>query len=99
MVVLRKFIKDVTKYVEALSSMIYKNIVHTLPASAIYTPHNIVGEEGRNMNVYVDGQLLAASTGTNGANADRDYAETSTTQITFHFDVQAGQNITYMIRQ
>jgi len=51
------------------------------------------------MDIYVDGQLLAADTGSNGANADRDYGETSTSQVTFRFDIQTGRNITYMVRQ
>jgi len=87
------------KYVETLSSSITKNVAHTLPGSISYTPDSTSGAEGKNMDVYVDGQLLAASTGTNGANGDRDYSETSSTSITFMFDVQAGRNITYVIRQ
>jgi len=51
------------------------------------------------MDVYVDGQLLAADTGTNGANADRDYAEASASTVTFRFDIQVGRNITYVVRQ
>lgn len=87
------------KYVESVGSAITKNTPHTLPSSITYTPDATAGREGKNMDVYVDGQLLAADTGTNGANADRDYGETSTTQVTFRFDIQAGRNITYVVRQ
>ena len=51
------------------------------------------------MDVFVDGQLLAADTGAAGVNADRDYGETTASGVTFRFDVQVGRNITYMIRQ
>lgn len=85
------------KYTEDVTSTITKNTPHNTPAA--YTPDSTAGQEGQNMDVYVNGQLLAADTGVNGANADRDYGETSTTQITFRFNVRAGSNITYVIRQ
>lgn len=87
------------KYVESAASLITKNVEHPLPAGLTYTPSSTAGQEGKNMDVYIDGQLLAADTGAAGVNADRDYAETSASGITFRFDVQAGRNITYMIRQ
>lgn len=87
------------KYVESVSVAIDKNTVHALPVGVTYTPVSTAGQEGKNMDVYVDGQLLAADTGAAGANADRDYAETTASGITFRFDIQAGRNITYMIRQ
>ena len=87
------------KYVESVSTLISNNVPHTLPYSITYTPESTAGREGKNMDLYVDGQLLAADTGLNGANADKDYAEASTTTVTFRFDVQVGRNITYIIRQ
>lgn len=87
------------KYVEAVASEITKNTPHTLPYSINYTPESTAGREGKNMDVYVDGQLLAADTGSAGANADRDYGETSVSQVTFRFTIQAGRNITYIVRQ
>lgn len=87
------------KYVETVASAITKNTAHTLPGAISYTPDGTSGAEGKNMDVYVDGQLVAASTGANGANGDRDYSETSTTSVTFMFDIQAGRNITYVIRK
>lgn len=91
------------KYVESLGAQADANTVHALPAAIVsaggYTPDATAGEEGKNMDVYVDGQLLAADTGSNGANADRDYGETTTSGITFRFNVQIGRNVTYVIRQ
>lgn len=87
------------KFVESVSGTITKNIVHTLPYSQAYTPESTSGIEGQNMDVYVDGQLLSADTGTAGVNADRDYAESSTIQVTFRFDIQEGRNITYVVRK
>lgn len=87
------------KYVEEAAALITKNTVHSLPAGLSYTPESTAGQEGKNMDVYVGGQLLAADTGVNGANADRDYGETTASGITFRFNIQAGRNITYVIRQ
>ena len=85
------------KYVESVVTIINKNTSHVTPAT--YTPSSTSGREGMNMDVYVDGQLLAADTGADGVNADRDYAETDSTHITFRFKVHSGRNITYVIRQ
>jgi len=89
------------KYVESVAVAITKNTPHTIPVAIVggYTPEATAGREGAHMDIYVDGQLLAADTGSNGANADRDYGETSTSQVTFRFDIQTGRNITYMVRQ
>lgn len=91
------------KYIEVPDSTITANVEHFLPATVSgaggYTPWSEAGREGKNMDVFIDGQLLAADTGTNGANADRDYGETSTTSVTFRFNIQAGRNITYIVRQ
>jgi hypothetical protein len=87
------------KYVESISSGFSAGTLHSLPYSITYTPDSTAGQEGSNMDVFVDGQLLAASTGAAGANADRDYQETTASGITFHFDIQVGRNITYMVRQ
>lgn len=84
------------KYVESVSVDVNKNTPHNTPAA--YTPVATVGEEGSNMDVYVNGQLLAADTGAAGANADRDYAETSTSTVTFRFKLHSGMNVTYIIR-
>ncbi len=86
------------KYIEETSGAVLKNVVHPLPYSITYTPYSGAGQEGKNMDVYVDGQLLAADTGAAGVNADRDYGETTTSGITFRFTIAIGRNITYVIR-
>lgn len=86
------------KYVESAASLISANVEHGLPTGVTYTPYSTGDQVGKNMDVFVDGQLLAADTGVNGANADRDYGETSTSGVTFRFDVQTGRNITYIVR-
>jgi hypothetical protein len=91
-------ITTVEKYVEELSAPAIKNTLHSLPYGITYTPFSTAGREGKNMDVYVDGQLLAADTGVNGANADRDYGETSTSGITFRFNIPQGRNVTYFVR-
>jgi hypothetical protein len=89
------------KYVESVTgSMIAKNVAHTLPYSISYTPEDDAGREGKNMDVFIDGQLLAADTTVSGVGmADRDYGETSSSSVTFRFDIQVGRNITYVVRQ
>ncbi len=87
------------KYVETTAGAITANVEHALPYSITYTPDATAGQEGNNMDVYLSGQLLAADTGAAGANADRDYGETTTSGITFRFDIPAGRNITYVVRQ
>lgn len=87
------------KAVETTDTLINKNTVHAIPGSKTYTPVSTAGEEGKNMDVYVGGQLLMADTGAAGVNADRDYGETTASGITFRFDIQTGRNITYIIRQ
>lgn len=87
------------KFVE-VADAITKNTSHDISSVVTsYTPHAVAGREGMNMDVYVDGQLLAADTGAAGAEADRDYAEVDGTHIMFRFDIQAGRNITYIVRQ
>jgi len=86
------------KYIETITSDITMNVEHSLPSSATYTPYSNAGEEGKNMDVWLDGQLLMADTGAAGVNADNDYGETSTSGITFRFTVYSGTNLTYVIR-
>jgi hypothetical protein len=94
------------KYVESVALEITKNTTHYWPAEwgLTYTPSFIPGKEGANVDVYIDGQLLAADTGNGGINADRDYAEeegptTTASGFMFRFTIQAGRNITYIVRQ
>lgn len=87
------------KYVYENPSLITANTEWSLPYGITYTPSSTAGREGNNMDVYLDGQLLAADTGVAGVNADRDYGETTTSGITFRFVVRANRNITLVVRQ
>ena len=87
------------KYVEGVAVSIAKNTYHALPTGLSYTPNSTAGQEGSNMDIFVNGQLLTADTGAAGANADHDYAETNASGITFRALVAAPANITYKIRQ
>jgi hypothetical protein len=87
------------KYIESVSGTITKNTEHILPYDITYTPDSTAGAEGSNMDVFINGMLLAADTGTNGVNADRDYGETSASGITFRFDIQTDFNIVYVVRE
>jgi hypothetical protein len=85
-----------TKYTWEADTNYAPNSSITVPAT--YTPDATSGQEGSNMDVYMDGQLLAASTGAAGVNADRDYAEVNGTTVQFHFNVRQGSNIIFVIR-
>lgn len=87
------------KHIEIVAEDIAAGTAHQLPVGLTYTPKSDAGQQGGNMDVYLDGQLLSASTGVLGANEDKDYSETSSTHITFHFDVYQYSNITYQVRQ
>lgn len=86
-------IQDVTgweKALETTAGVISADTDYTIPVS--YT----VGA-GANLDVYLDGQLLAEG-------SDYDYIEvgtagTSSTTIQFKMTVPGGKNITYMVRQ
>jgi hypothetical protein len=87
------------KYVQIVADDIPAGTAHQLPVGLTYTPKSDSGNQGGNMDVYLDGQLLSASTGAFGVNEDKDYSETDTTHITFSFDVYQYSNITYQVRQ
>jgi hypothetical protein len=67
-----------------------------LPYSLSYTPNSSDQQPGLYMDIYVDGQLLAADYATNG---DNDYEETDATHWTPHFLIRNNANITYVIRE
>lgn len=87
------------KYVLELSSDVSAGNETFLPTGVTYTPDDTSGQEGSNMDVFVNGQLVSASTGVGGVNEDKDYAETSISGVTFHMDLYQYTNITYMVRQ
>ncbi|RLA03960.1 MAG: hypothetical protein DRQ47_04180 [Gammaproteobacteria bacterium] len=86
-------------YLEVVASGVDIDTPHTLPGSLVYTPDSTSGQEGKNLDVYLNGLLLSADTGVSGINYDRDYAESSTTQITFHSYIYENTNLTYLVRQ
>jgi hypothetical protein len=71
---------------------------YTLPVGVSYTPSSAGNQQGKNLDVYLDGQLLSASTGPLGVNEDKDYAETSPTTIEFHFDIYQYSNLMFKVR-
>jgi hypothetical protein len=83
------------KYVYTTPSKLTKNVAATLPYTLTYTPFASDTQPGKNMDIYVDGQLLAADYNTLG---DNDYEETSANQWTPHFNVRKNSNITFVIR-
>jgi len=86
------------KYIEVVVSTIDSGTSHQLPIGVSYTQSSSSGQYGKNLDVFLDGQLLTASTGLAGVNEDGDYSETSPTHITFHIKVHKYSNITYKIR-
>lgn len=87
---------DVTapdKLVEDIAAPIAAEGAHTIPHGATYTLDDT--GEGLNLDIYVNGQLLAVDSGS----VNRDYEETSTSSVTFHFTVEEDSNLTYIVRQ
>ena len=83
------------KHVAVAVSGIAAGTSYQLPVGVSYTPSSM----GVNMDVFLDGLLLAASSGEGGANADKDYAEISPAHVAFHFDVYQYSNITFKVRK
>jgi hypothetical protein len=87
------------KVIEEPGVRIDADTEHPIPYGLTYTPDSTPGREGRNMDVYINGQLLTASTGVNGVNFDGDYQELSASGISFANRVGRRSNIIYVIRQ
>jgi len=83
------------KYVYTMTSATAPEASITLPYSLAYTPFASDQQPGKNMDIYVDGQLLAADYNTLG---DNDYEETGVNSWTPHFAIRNNANITYVIR-
>ena len=88
-------ITAVNKYVYTTPGAISPETAITLPYSLSYTPNASDQQPGQNMDIYVDGQLLAADYNTLG---DNDYEETDGNTWTPHFAIRNNANITYVIR-
>lgn len=82
------------KYVVTTASAITAETNWDLPTGT-YTGYASDTQPGKHMDVYVNGQLLAADYSTLGNN---DYEEVDSDTIKFHFTVKANANITYVIR-
>ena len=82
------------KYVVTTGTAITAETNWDLPTGT-YTPYASDTQPGKHMDVYVNGQLLAADYSTAGNN---DYEEVDSDTIKFHFTVKANANITYVIR-
>jgi hypothetical protein len=86
------------KYVVILEQDVSAGTAYTLPGGVTYTPDSTEGKWGANMDIWLNGQLLFASTGDNGINEDGDYSETSSTEVTFHFDIYQNSNLSFKVR-
>lgn len=79
------------RVVERLTVDVNANVVHTLPGGNLYTPDG--SNNGQNLVVYSRGILRDP-----GPIVDNnDYAETSTSQVTFYTKQKAGDHINYFI--
>lgn len=83
---------SVIKQVEILDADINEDVIHVLPNSATYESSN-----NNAMDVFVNGQLMVSDSKAGGANLG-DYAENSGTQVTFHFPLEIGDVIVYVIK-
>lgn len=79
------------RYIERLGADLNANTAHTLPGAAAYTIDGAFN--GRYLWVYTRGLLRDPGTVVNGD----DYAETSTTSITFYAKQPKGTHINYIV--
>jgi hypothetical protein len=82
----------ITRTIERVTTAITRNTAHTLPGGLTYVldPTN----NGQFMFVTVRGKW----TDPGPASGNNDYSETSTTSITFYYDIKAGDHINYLIK-
>lgn len=78
---------------ETLLADIPMGTPHTLPNGSAYTPDT--GHNGKFMHLALNGQRLRPHS--SDSIQDGDYAETSSTQITFVFDVKSNEVLEYVI--
>jgi hypothetical protein len=79
------------RYIERLGSAVAANTAHTLPGGLSYTPDGT--NNGKNMWVFTRGLLRDPGPASGG----NDYAETSSTQITFYSRLNTGDHINYIV--
>lgn len=82
----------ITRYIERLSGAVNANTAHTLPGGATYTIDGTFN--GQNLWLFGRGLLRHPGSVANG----NDYAETSTTSVTFYVNYKAGDIIDYFIK-
>mgnify|MGYP001770874897 CR=1 FL=1 len=82
----------VTRYIERLSADLPANTAHTLPGAATYTPDGTFN--GRNLWLFSRGLLRHPGVVSQG----NDYAETSTTSVTFYSKHKSGDIIDYFVK-
>ena len=82
---------SVSKAITRLTSPVASGSAITVADSLAYT---ISHPGGKNMDVYLNGQLMQANTGTEF----RDYLEASTTTIKFTFALPTNSYISYLLR-
>lgn len=82
----------ITRTIERVSSLITRNTAHTLPGGLTYVidPTN----NGQFMWITVRGKM----TDPGPASGNNDYSETSTSSVTFYYDIKAGDHINYLIK-
>lgn len=83
---------SVVRYIERLGSDVNANSAHTLPGGATYTQDGT--NNGRYLWVFTRGVLRHPGSVSSG----NDYAETSTTSVTFYAKQRAGDIIDYFIK-
>jgi hypothetical protein len=83
---------SVTRYIERLVAPLNANTAHTLPGAATYVIDGTFN--GQYLWVFSRGLLRHPGSVATG----NDYAETSTTQITFYTNNKAGDIIDYFVK-
>lgn len=82
----------VTRTIERVASAITANTAHTLPGGITYTPDGSFN--GNSMFVFTRGLLRDPGP----ASGSNDYAETSSTSVTFYSTIKAGDHINYLVK-
>jgi len=79
------------KVIEIMTESIAEGTAHTLPDSKTYK-----NDDKDAMDLYVNGQQVVSDAIAGGA-GNGDYAESSTTEVTFNFPIEIGDVLTYKI--
>ena len=82
----------IIRTIERVTSNITRNTPHTLPAGLTY----ILDPTNNGQHLWVTARGLLRDPGP--ASGNNDYAETSTSQITFYYEIKAGDHINYFTK-